>query len=153
MSAVTPLRLVHISALGDPRIRAVRDLDAYAGRLQRVVRDLPAKHHALALDLMSDWRMYCFERNTSRWPDGRYYLLDRGYSLWRGHRVAFTDDELELLGVREWDRRVIRVATAAGICPLQAECFHHRPRQHLADFTGLVARIAEYLDRRRSLEP
>jgi len=148
-----PLRLIHISEIGAPLTRAVRDLDAYAGRLQRVARDLPTAHHALALDLLSDWRMYCCERNLSRWPEGGYYLLDRSYSPWRHHHIAFTADELKQLGANEWDRRVIRVASAPTIVPLQADCFHHTPRRHLARFSEMVVRIAEYLDRRGSLAP
>ena len=135
------LRLVSVDKLGDPRVRASLDVTWYANQLDRVVRQLPPLHHALALDLMSDWRMYCLERNCKRWPDGKYYLLDRGYQLWRAHRIGLTTEELDALAVREWERRAIVTAFGAQFHPLQADCFQHRPRRQLANFAALVGRL------------
>jgi hypothetical protein len=126
-------------------VRAAEDVSAHYESLRRVVQQLPPMHHALALDLMRGWRMYCFEQNYQRWPDGRYYLLDRDYQHWRRHRIGFDLEQLRAFGVCDWSRRVRGLGYKDGILPLQSESLQHRPGRRLREFTALVGRIAEHL--------
>jgi len=155
MNAVEPVeiepkrrafRSVSATELGYPRISAWLDVGRYADKLRAAARELPPARHALALELLSDQRMYCFERNTARWPDGKFYLLNRSYQFWRGHKIGFTGAELDAIGLREWDQRVIRVAHGANFYPMQAECFQYEPRQHLASFVALVERLEDLVN-------
>lgn len=70
-----------------------------ADDLERIVEEFQPKAHATALGLLRRDRIYCFELNRQRWPDGRWYMLDRSYELWRGHRIAFDRSELVAVGV------------------------------------------------------
>lgn len=83
-----------------------------AKELQHGIREL--RRLASAYELLADCpreareklfrllgrRPYLFERNTSRWPDGRYRLVDRGYEPFGGFEMTL--DELELLGATAW---------------------------------------------------
>jgi hypothetical protein len=143
------LRLQRLILPGDPLHRlsdAASELSTYANKLASAATELPPKHHGLALMLTSDWRIYGFERNRSRWPDNRFYMLDRGYGHWRGHKVSFTAEQLEAFGLRDWDRRAVAEAHDADMFPLQADSFHYNPRRRLPELAAVVSRISAHLD-------
>jgi hypothetical protein len=134
-----------------PQRKALVDLERYADRLRSAAKALPYKHHALALALLADWRIYGFEQNRQRWPDGLFYMLDRGYSYWRGHRLGFTDEELRALGLGNWDRRAVRTAYSPGFRPMQTDCFQYSPRRFFPEFANIVAKLAEHVAAREEL--
>jgi hypothetical protein len=126
-------------------------LERYAEKLRGAAEELPHKHHALALALLNEWRIYGFEQNRQRWPDGMFYMLDRGYSHWRDHRLGFTADELKVLGLDAWDRRAIRTQRSSGFRPMQTDCFQYSPRRFFPDYAALVARLTEHVAVREEL--
>lgn len=128
-----------------PDKSAAMDLDKYEARLKSICTNVPKSKHGIALTWVSDWRMYCFERNVKRWPDGKYYLLNRGYQFWRGHRIACTRSELTALGLDEWDRKAILCAHGEDWAPMEADCFHLAPRRKLELYVELVGRLADAL--------
>jgi len=74
--------------------------------------------------LLGRRRPYVFERNLQRWPDGRWYLVDRGYEEFEG--VVFDEERLRSIGVHDWTRtRWQRVAFADGCLPLIDDSFAH----------------------------
>jgi len=127
-----------------PASRAADDLMRYAERLCSMAAVLRPNQVGAALRWGTDWRMYGFERNFKRWPDGRFYLLNRGYQHWRGHQIGFSPTALSALGCDEWDRRVIVLAHDQDFLPLETDCFHRSPRRHLGRYAALVKRIAEH---------
>jgi hypothetical protein len=145
-AAAHRLHLISVKELADglaPWKRASMELDDYAARLRSMSQVLRPIQYGVALGWISDWRMYTFEKNTRRWPDGKFYLLNRSYQFWRGHRIAFDREELTALGCDEWDRRVIRCAHGMTCLPMEADCFHHAPRRQLKSYVDLVARLAD----------
>lgn len=136
---------VPFGLLDDACVCAHHDVLGYYLRLGEIATQLPPKHHALALSLISDWRMYGFERNTQRWPDGAFYLVDRGYGLWGEHRICFSAEQLEAFGLREWDRLVVRIAHHKSWMPLQSDCFQYDPRRQLPRLANIIGRISNHL--------
>lgn len=146
MTEVDPLHLVPVSEIvkgPTPHERAKYDLHLYAKRLRQMADILRPIQHAMALSWMEDWRLYCWERNTQRWPDGRFYLLDRRYLHWRGHRIAFTREELSAIdGLDAWDRHAIHGDyNRTSFVPLQSEHWHYHPGRRLKQFAAIVASI------------
>lgn len=138
------LLLIPLSLMGDKRIRAASDLDRYAGQLSDIVQKLPARYHRFALQLLHESQIYCFEQNKTRWPDGRFYMLDRGYEHWRGYKISFTAAELDALGLDEWRRKSTRIAFGKDIYPMEADDFlRPRARLRLPHYAEVVDRIAE----------
>ncbi|MGH7485981.1 MAG: hypothetical protein ACREMY_10340, partial [bacterium] len=86
------------------------------------------RYRATAMKLLSDWRMYLFEQNQQRWPDGNFYLLDRGYEHWRGNQIFFSGNELRALGLQ----------VEGHLAVVQDDCFSVR---HFENFISLVSRI------------
>jgi hypothetical protein len=148
--AAPPRFRIRVPVLGDPQEDAARDVSRYYYKLRSIAVQPPPKHHEMALSLMHDWRMYCVERNVSRWPDGLYHLVDRSYQPWRGHVITFTGEELDSFDLREWDRRAIRAAYLPGIVPLASDCFQYRPRRRLASYAEIIGRMSVQLDTRAS---
>jgi len=128
------------------RARALEGVDtllAHARDLENIAIYFAPKQHRIALGLIRSDRIYCFERNTQRWPDGRWYMLNRGYQFWRGFRIAFTRDELVALGVERWAASsAIRTAYSDGMLPMAAECFQYNPRRWVRAYAQLVEGIA-----------
>lgn len=139
--AHTP-RIVTISDFLSRSYRARRDLENYADRLRQVTVVVRPLHHRVALQWFDDYRMYCFEQNPDRWPDGRYYLLDRGYEHWRGHRIAFTHEQLfQIEGMREWNQ-LRQVGDNIFVC-LQDDSWRTRFRgARLRQYVSLITKIA-----------
>jgi hypothetical protein len=140
------LHLISVRELQDgiaPEKRAAMDLDKYADRLRSMCAVLRPMQYGLALSWISDWRLYCFERNITRWSDGKYYLLNRDYDLWRGHKIAFTRSELDAIGCDEWGRLAIRTLHKDSIVPLEADCFHLRPRRQFKRYAQLINNLAD----------
>jgi hypothetical protein len=131
------------SKKGRAMMCAVGDMARYTNRLASIVHNVPVGKHGIALTWISDWRMYCFEQNFDRWPNGKFYLLDRSYECWRGHRIAFTRAELTTLGFDEWDRLAIRCGHDDDWVPLEADCFHENPRRQLARYVCRIAGLFE----------
>ena len=140
-AATETIRAMPIADLFSPHELALWDLDASVKRLV-MVSQLRSLDRSVGLRLNSDWRMYGFERNLTRWPDGRFYLLDRGYGLWRGHRISFTRAELDEIGCDAWAQSSIRLAFTDRFAPLEADCFRDHPSSLL--------RYIELIDRIRS---
>jgi hypothetical protein len=141
----TRLHLVNFKELTEgvkPLKQAAIDLDTYADRLNSICKVVSTLQHGVALRWITDWRMYCFERNPTRWADEKFYLLNRSYQFWRGHRIAFTRDELTAIGCDEWDRRVILCGHDEDWVPMEADCFHLSPRRQLRSYVELVRRLA-----------
>lgn len=141
------LLAVPVAKFNDPAVRAALDLQRFAGQLSSVVQKLPPLHHTLALNLLSDWRVYCFEQNRARWPDGLFYMLDRGYGHWRGHRIGFNCEQLSAFGLPGWSRRA-KIASSPSTWPMQADGFQLHPRRQLANYAEIVAKIADHLHER-----
>jgi hypothetical protein len=72
-----------------------------------------------------------------RWPDGRFYLLDRDYQVWRRHRIAFTREELADIGLDQWERRQHQ----QDLVPLELDGF--RARVQLRPYAKLIERLAD----------
>lgn len=139
---------VPITMLDDPVVLASTDVGNYAASLARAAHELPEKYHALALDLLHGSRIYCFERNGERWPDGLFYMLNLSYSHWHGHRIGFTQAQLMTFGVLAWDELAITDASEPDVCPMETTRFRRDPRGYLAHYAALVGRIADELHAR-----
>lgn len=127
------------------REKLARELARYADKLALAAR-LPVKHHADALELILEWRIYVFERSILRWSDGRFYMLGRDYKPWRKHVFSCTREELHALGLDEWDRRAIRIAHDGAMVPMAADCFTYRPRRQLARYGKLVSDLRDFVE-------
>ena len=123
--------------------RGVDTLLTHARALDRIVKRFPTNLHESALMLIWPDRIYCFEQNPRRWPDGRWYMLDRGYDFWRGYRISFTREELVELGVEKWVKsRAIVAGFDDDMLPMASDCFQYNPRRWLSAYAKLVGRIA-----------
>ena len=47
-------------------------------------------------------RPYMFERNTGRWPDGQFHLVDRGYEEYHG--IVLNYEQLRSADVLRWQK-------------------------------------------------
>lgn len=66
---------------------------------------------------------YVFERNLSRWPDGLWHLVDRGYE---DYGVRLSLEQLERCGVVRWDKsRWCSVAFSGDCYALIDDGFDH----------------------------
>ena len=65
---------------------AANDLRHYAPAVQYTGTEIPQRLRLGVLSLLN--RPYAFERKLSRWPDGKFYLVDRGYQHWEHHKVG-----------------------------------------------------------------
>lgn len=138
---------VPVGLLADRTVRAALDLRAYADRLAAVAA-MPPSQHARGLFLLNGFgaRLYCFERNLTRWPDGKFYLLDREYQPWKHNKIGFTLEELKALGVIDWYRST-GIAYTEDTWPLQADDFpRSRSRFRVPQYSALVARIADQVE-------
>jgi hypothetical protein len=146
MNATAPrLQLISAKEIFEgiaPEKCALMDLDKYAARLRSMSDVLRPIQHGATLTWITEWRMYTFERNTQRWPDGKFYLLNRSYQFWRGHRIAFDREELTAIGCDEWDRLAIGCASDANFLPMEADCFHRFPRRQLRRYVDLVTALS-----------
>lgn len=88
--------------LGGGLSRSVGDLETWARRLELLADSTDQEAWSRMIGLMGERKPYMFERNTSRWPDGRFYLVDRGYTPFK--HVAFKEEELKQFGFEEWAR-------------------------------------------------
>ncbi len=125
-----------------PRELLRKDLVHYASTLT-LAATLPGKYHADALDLVRDWRVYGFEKNLKRWPDGRWYMVDRKYQLWRGHEFALTRLEVSALGVGTWSRESSDVASGPTFLWMEPTHFRNNPGRRLAKYARLVRALAD----------
>jgi hypothetical protein len=132
---------IPVDAWNKPLVKAADALDTYACRLLAVA-EMPAALYETGLYLINGFgaHIYCFEQ-SSRWPDGKYHMLDRDYEAWRDHNIAFTKEELEALGVIEW-YKATDIAYTGGIWPMQADDFPRFERYGVPQYARLVARIA-----------
>lgn len=80
--------------------RSVGDLSAWARRLDLLADSTDPGAYTQMIALMGERKPYMFERNRGRWSDGKFHLVDRGYEPYK--HVAFTEEELERLGFKEW---------------------------------------------------
>lgn len=108
--------------------RAANELEKWARRLAAVAEHVPSQAYAHILPLMGERRPYIFERNTSRWPDGLYHLVDRGYHPYGN--IAFSLDQLRELGVVAWgESEFSDVGFADGCAPLMDDLFDRKATQ------------------------
>lgn len=75
-------------------MRWARQLEFAAGKVAEADR-------AEVMELIGERTPYVLERSLPRWPDGRHYLCDRGYDVYKG--VAFSDDQVKSLGLAAWN--------------------------------------------------
>lgn len=132
----------------DHRLNALVDLDDYAQRLRQITDVVRPCAHAMALGWIHEWRAYCFELNPQRWPDGKFYLLNRSYQHWRGHRIAFDREELARIGVVHWNARRIHAQSDEDFLYLASDQFISRPGRKLRDFTAVMQAIADAFEAR-----
>lgn len=86
--------------LGGGLSRSVGNLQTWARRLDLLADSTDPSAYNQMISLMGERKPYMFERNEARWPDGKFHLVDRGYTPFK--HVAFTEDELRQLGFQEW---------------------------------------------------
>lgn len=149
------LRLVPVDELisDTPAARQGRAVDAlrgYAETLRQMAQTLRPIQHRLALEWVADRRIYVLERNTHRWPDGRYYLLDRDYQHWLDHTIAFTAEQLrQITPLHEWARQRLHGESAPDCLPVQSDPWQyrgHRRTASLARLAGVVHALADALE-------
>lgn len=130
--------------------KALDRLFSHAHDLHSIGKHMPPKYHERALELIRRDRIYVFEQNKQRWPDGLYYMLDRGYQHWDERaRFGFALDELRDLGVLRWaDGRAIRSGFELDCLPMASDCFQYYPRRWLREYAALVGRVATFLETR-----
>ena len=116
--------------------RAAEDLATYTNRLRLAAASIRTNTVGTALHRLKAWRLYGLERHPGRWPDGRFYLLDRNYQPWRQHHIAFTPIGLTRIG--------IVLAPDQDFVPLQTDCFCLLPRRRLGEYAELVGRLAAF---------
>lgn len=67
-------------------------------------------------------RPYVFEKNVSRWSDGLFHLVDRGYQ--EIGEVALTEEQVVATGLKRWnDSRWCRLAFVPGCYAVMDDLF------------------------------
>ncbi len=161
-----PLRFIDAATLIDdefeeagPRMalrRSVVSLHSFAFAMQTIGTTalLPSSLHRI-VGVMGHRRPYLFERNLSRWPDGRHYLVDRGYAPFTG--IACDIPTLERLGAVAWnDSPHCQLAFTESCVVIADDLLMSQPScDGLRALAGIVQAIAEHFDAvlRRPLKP
>lgn len=136
-----PLRLAQVNRLTSPAEAALGDLRRRGNALTAMCAIVKAKGFSMALQWL-DQELYCFESSKQRWPDGRYYLLNRSYELWRGHRISFTHEKLiDIPGMLQWQNKRFHPAITGNTYQLQSDSFRPAPAT-MREFAALICEVA-----------
>lgn len=144
------LALGSVQYWNHPLHRPAAAVDLCAIHLHTVATKFPQRLMADALRLMTDRRPYVFERNLQRWPDGRFWLVNRSYEHWCRLHISFSVDELEDLGMSRWiNSRGVSVGFMEQAMPLADDMLWNRPsRWKLENLAGLMQAIYRHMAKR-----
>lgn len=135
-----------------PERCAANDLWRYAELLESVSITVRALKYHVALGWFQDWRMYGFERNLTRWPNGKFYLIDRNYGFWRGHRIGVTAAQVAAFKYEEWGRLRLNAHISVhkegwdgpyAFAVMESDEFPAMAKRYLRSYVDLLFRIAE----------
>jgi hypothetical protein len=80
---------------------SIAELMRWAKQLEFAADKVAEADRAEMMELIGERTPYVLEKSLPRWPDGRHYLCDRGYDVYKG--VAFSDDQVKSLGLTAWN--------------------------------------------------
>jgi len=80
---------------------SISELMRWAKQFEFIADKVAEADRVEMMELVGERTPYVLEKSLPRWPDGRLYLCDRGYDVFKG--VALSDDQVQRLGLAAWN--------------------------------------------------